>query len=186
MVKINKQKRIGVAPQRRTQWLLLASVVAVLALAVTAYMLHRPSVTDKARNTDKQSEAADADVDANKERLGEAEKDTADNTPPPSSSSMQVVISYAQATGNTVQVGAYVSGIFEDGGTCTLTLTRQSQTVTRTVTGIADATHTTCPAFTVDNSGHAALAAGSWQAKVMYTSLTRGESSSQATTIEVP
>lgn len=83
---------------------------------------------------------------------------------------ISVVITSAQEVASSVQVSSYVSGVFEDGGTCTLTLKKDSQVVTRTAQGLADASHTTCPTFTIDNNGHAVLGAGMWAATVSYSS----------------
>lgn len=127
------------------------------------------------------------DVDQNKSSLP-AEKESqagqTDNLSASSNGNINVIITYAAENEKSVQVSSYVAGIFEDGGTCTLTLTKGSMVVTRTNTSVADATHTTCPTFTIDNSSNSVLDPGSWQAVVSYKSVSHsGQSDSK--TIEV-
>lgn len=95
-----------------------------------------------------------------------------------------VMISYAGQTNQTIQVSSYVSNVFEDGGTCTLTLTKGNSTVTRTVQGVANVSYTTCPTFSIENSGHSALAAGSWNIVVSYKSAAFN-GSSETRTVDV-
>jgi hypothetical protein len=94
----------------------------------------------------------------------------ATDTPVPSShgNQVQVVLTYAgfDAPSGTVQANGLVAGVIEDGGTCTLTLTRGSDVVTARSTAGADATTTTCGLLETGTG----LAAGTWQAVLSYTS----------------
>jgi uncharacterized protein (UPF0333 family) len=81
-----------------------------------------------------------------------------------------IFITYAGESGNTVQVSSYVSGVFENGGTCELTLKNGSTSVTRQDTGIENVSYTTCPTFNIDNTGNSVLASGTWSATVSYSS----------------
>jgi hypothetical protein len=63
-------------------------------------------------------------------------------------------------------VRGFIQGIIEDGGTCTVTLTQGSKTVTKTSTGVADASYTTCS--TIELEG--AITPGSWKAVLSYSS----------------
>lgn len=64
------------------------------------------------------------------------------------------------------EVNAYVSGIVEDGGTCTATATKGSQTITGTSTGFANVSYTSCPPISLS------LPAGKWSVVLNYSSAT--------------
>jgi hypothetical protein len=83
---------------------------------------------------------------------------------------------------SSVEVGAYVAGVVESGGTCTLTLTGPGATRTATVTGEADAGSTSCTTMAVPG---AQLSTGSWTAVVDYRSADAGGTSSSVT-VDVP
>src|SRR4051794_16522139 len=66
-----------------------------------------------------------------------------------------------------VEVGAYVAGVAESGGTCTLTLTAGTRSVTAKVAGEPDSASTSCPNLTAPG---AKLSSGTWSAVVSYAS----------------
>ena len=71
------------------------------------------------------------------------------------------------AAAHEVEVGGYVAGVIEGGGTCTLTLTRGAATVTGQRSARPDATTTTCGEIDVPGSG---LTAGTWTGVLSYRS----------------
>lgn len=71
------------------------------------------------------------------------------------------------------EVNAYVSGLIEDGGTCTATATQGSQTVTASSYGFVDVNKTSCEPIPVS------LPPGTWSVVVSYSSALY-EGSSQA------
>jgi cytoskeletal protein RodZ len=75
-------------------------------------------------------------------------------------------------------VNAYVPGVFEDGGICTLTASSGSKSINKTVTGFENASYTTCPPFNYQFSS------GTWTLKVSYTSAT-AQGESQETSFKV-
>jgi hypothetical protein len=80
-----------------------------------------------------------------------------------------------------VDVGAYVSGIAETGGTCTLTLTAGGNSATASAPGEPEASSTSCPGLVVPGSE---LSSGNWTAVVSYESPTaQGESDSVAVVV---
>lgn len=81
-----------------------------------------------------------------------------------------VVITYLSTT----EARGYVSGVFEDGGTCTLTLTKGTTKVSGTSTGISDVNKTTCGPISIQ-SGQ--LTSGDWNAVLSYKSDTASGSS---------
>jgi hypothetical protein len=66
-----------------------------------------------------------------------------------------------------VQVGGYVGGVVEEGGVCTLTLTKGGTTVTGQRSAVANAATTSCGELSVPG---AELGAGTWQAVLSYSS----------------
>lgn len=99
-------------------------------------------------------------------------------TPPPinSGEKRQVtpLITYADQT----EVNAFVPGIYESGGTCTLTLSKGDIKTTKEAQAIKDATTTRCPNFILTSSDFSST--GSWSATVSYGSPTaQGTSSAQ-------
>ncbi len=85
------------------------------------------------------------------------------------STEVPVVLTYSEWSPGDGQVlaGGYVSGILEDDGVCTLTLTQGATSVRAEAAAAADATTTVCGNLAVDGSQ---LAAGTWQAVLTYTS----------------
>ncbi len=77
------------------------------------------------------------------------------------------VVTYAEQNGNKIEVGSYVPGIFEDGGTCTIELTNGAK-ITRSVSAVKEGNATYCPTVSVDSSEFASK--GMWQASVSYKS----------------
>ena len=70
-------------------------------------------------------------------------------------------------TSQEVEVGGYVEGVVEDGGVCTLTLTKGGTTVTGRADASADAATTACGAVTVPGDE---VSAGTWTAVLGYAS----------------
>ncbi len=82
---------------------------------------------------------------------------------------------------NNLEVNGFVSDVIEGGGTCTLTLTRQGQTVTESKSANPDAQTTTCGMIVVQWSK---LSAGTWTAHLAYLS-SKYEGKSDSISIEV-
>jgi hypothetical protein len=80
------------------------------------------------------------------------------------------------ASKRSAQVRGYAAGVVEDGGTCTLTLSRGERTQSVTSAAFADASTTICGALVVPAGD---LAPGAWDAVVTYTA--DGVSGSSAT-----
>jgi hypothetical protein len=75
-----------------------------------------------------------------------------------------------------VVVGGIVTGVIEDGGTCTVTLTRDGLTAEGSSAGVPDARNSSCGEIRVPG---AALSSGEWSAVLTYRSATSsGESAS--------
>ncbi|MQA33271.1 hypothetical protein [Modestobacter roseus] len=90
-------------------------------------------------------------------------------TDAPRPSATDVAISYLVWDGaeGEVLASGWVSPVIEDGGTCTLELTRDGETATTTSAAFADATTTSCGQLTVPG---AELRAGEWTGVISYRS----------------
>lgn len=127
-------------------------------------------------------------VEENKQRIVDQDKESAGSNgesaqePTQQSRAASVTITYAGQYGDSIEIGSYVTNVLEDGGTCTLTLTKDSQRITDDVEGVQDASRTSCPVFTIARSR---LSAGTWKAVVSYSSSTAsGESSEKTLTVQ--
>lgn len=92
------------------------------------------------------------------------------------------VIVDASQYGNQIEVRAYTGGVFEDGGTCTITFTKDTLKITKQVPASKDATTTRCTNLTVDRTEFSQP--GQWTTVVTYSSST-AQGSSQPRTLEV-
>lgn len=127
-------------------------------------------------NYDPPTEEEKAETEAHKQQLTQQSTAT---TPSSSKKTVKPVITFAGQYDGFVEVGSYVSEVYEDGGTCTLTLTKGSQKVTRTAAGQKDVSKTLCPTFKVPVSEFPN--SGTWAATVKYSS-----SSAEGTSDEKP
>jgi hypothetical protein len=94
----------------------------------------------------------------------------------PDAGVIPIVLTYSGFTtaSMAVEVDGYVPGIVEDGGTCTLTLTHGSESLTASVPGTANVKHTACGGAAVPRER---LSPGTWTAVLSYESAgSRGSS----------
>ena len=113
-----------------------------------------------------------------KQETEEFKKNQQNQTPPPPPATdtgdgkklVTPVISYVGQYDTLIEASAYIPGILENSGTCTLTVTQGATTVTKTSKATADATTTRCETFSFPRSE--LNAAGTWSAKVSYDSTT--------------
>lgn len=94
-----------------------------------------------------------------------------------------VTLSYINPSAQTVQAGGYVTGVLEENGTCTLTLTKGSLRVTGTSTGFIDVNKTTCPQISIERSQLSQN--GQWTAVLSYKS-TKASGASAPQTVNIP
>lgn len=78
------------------------------------------------------------------------------------------IITNASQLDQQVTINAYVGGIFENGGTCTATFTKDSLQIVKKNTAFANATTTDCPPVMMDRSEFSSK--GDWQVSVAYDS----------------
>jgi hypothetical protein len=102
----------------------------------------------------------------------------------PSVSGGDIFITYARwnSQESWAEVSGYLAGVVEDGGTCTLTLTKGGATAHATTEGISNVTSTSCGRLTVPQNQ---LSSGTWRAVVTYRSDT-STGTSRAAEVTVP
>lgn len=120
----------------------------------------------EASNTQKEKNIEREQIDTNNQTIKNAE----------------VVLVDANQYNDTVEVRTYIANIYEDGGTCTVTFTKDGQTITRNNKGFKDATTTQCEPFVIPRSTFSE--AGDWQLKVSYASDSSAGESSQTVSIK--
>jgi hypothetical protein len=176
---------------RKTQALTALALTAVAA-AVGAALLLRPQLADDpaAAGSPASSEtaaptdgAAPAAATSSAPYTIKSEPTfVATDAPATTSDDVDVVLTYAafDANSRTVQANGFVAGVIENGGTCTLTLSRGNDTVRATSPAEADATTTSCGLLETTTG----LAAGTWDAVLTYSSDgARGKSDSVEVTV---
>ena len=177
---------------RKSALISAVTVVVIVGLGLGWHYHNRPSqqVTAPPTATDKSdsksagtyvnlSPPTAADQQASTDAKNSAAQQSSSPAPTGSDGKKQVTVSIS--SGNSNPVHALVTGVFEDGGTCTATATSSSGSspVTNTSTGFGNSNYTTCPPITLS------LGSGTWSVVVTYSSST-SEGTSSATTIQVP
>jgi len=99
-----------------------------------------------------------------------------DKTQPTQQQPSTIVFTQISSSG----VRAYVTGVFEEGGTCTATATQGHTVITKTSTGFQNASYTQCAPINWD----APLSSGSWLVTLVYKSSATQSTGSQ--TLQVP
>lgn len=186
MIKIKKQSKKGFM-------LIILIITALLAAGIVFYAKNKKSnsvlITDRTPDNAEQinfgppTEDERQSGDTIKPSVLEDE-DQRNETPsqtPSGKKSVAPTITYAEQYGQNVEVGAYVAGIFEDGGVCTLSLTKDNQTKSVSVNSVKGASSVDCPVMSINVND---LTKGLWQALVTYSSET-SEGASQSRAIEV-
>lgn len=119
-----------------------------------------------------------ADKTANEKHKNELVKD---QSATPTNTNGKIKVTPTITYVNRTTVGAYIVGVFENGGTCTATLTQGSQTIVKTSTGFQNASYTQCAPISLVGANPGK---GTWAVTVSYTSSSaEGQSGSQ--TIEL-
>lgn len=121
---------------------------------------------------------SDAEKKETEQFKKDLEKKTTTQSSPSNSSSASkqanVTMSYANYESNQVSSAGFVNNVFEDGGVCTLTLSKGSTKITGTSTGLQDVNKTTCSPINIDRSK---LGPGEWSAVLSYSSSSASGSS---------
>ena len=182
MKKINKKTVVSVS---------IITIVAVVA-AYVYFRINDPTTTDNSYPVD-QSDGINFNpptdeekqrADENKQRIQEREDaineaQRADNG---EKQNVTPAFSYIGKYGTQIEVGSYVPGIYEEGGTCTAKFSRNAETFSRSVQAVKNVSSVDCPVIAVPVSSFPSM--GIWSVTVSYNS-TNASGESETRTVEV-
>ncbi len=136
--------RISSSPKKIA--VILAAVVAI-GLVGGAYWYSHNKNNQADTISQSQKDSVEGQLDRNNrvnDRGGEATPGQTDEKTPITPSLTRWAVS-----DNTFEAAGFVQGIYESGGNCTYTLTKNSWRITRESSGYKDATTTNCPPVTI-------------------------------------
>ena len=178
--------------KRHQKTILITSVILVTTAASGAWLLlkNRNSLNSTSTKSSADSkekinyspgtEQDQKEADQRKQEIADQQNQSPE--PTTGKKSVTPVIVDASQYDNVVEVRAYVPGVIEDGGTCTVTLTKGSLNVTKQSTGEKDATTTRCTNMTIPRSEFKDY--GKWNVSLSYSSSTT-QGTASARTMEV-
>jgi len=139
-----------------------AGVIAILALAYGGYRLYthftgaphslaQPAPDAPKVNYDPPSETEKQETEQHKSDITKDDNPAPAPSPTPGTTVTPVIVSaYYAKSSQTLEVRAFIQGIIEGGGTCTLNVISGSATVlTKDSAGIANASTTDCTPFSI-------------------------------------
>jgi hypothetical protein len=158
--KINKNKTI-----------ILACVAVIIAAALVFAWHHHhktPALTPASSGSASQNSGSNINygppTDTEKQETA-AHKQQLSQTPSSTPSSGQKQVTPIITSASSTEVRAYVTGVFEDGGTCTATVTNGAQKHTFTSTGVANSNYTQCAPIELTS-----ISGSGWSVVVSYSS----------------
>ncbi len=89
------------------------------------------------------------------------------NNPQTSTIKATPIITFAQQSASIVEVAGFIEGVFEDGGTCTVTFKQNTSEIVATSVAFKDASNTMCNVIKVDTSR---FTKGQWSVVLNYSS----------------
>jgi len=167
-----------------------AIVLGVLALGVTGFYwanshlsndnnidYTQPTEEQKKSGTEKKKETIESDPPKSS---GETDTPPTPIPQPNGKDKIDMAITATNQDGSILQIRALIYGVV-DGGTCTLTLTRDSMTITRNASVQSLANSATCEGFDIP-AGE--LSAGTWTASISFENSTLTGNTSQEVIIQ--
>lgn len=177
---------------KRSSYVKIAIIAMVIvALAGLAYwqFVHKNNQVNSSNTESVSDKTGDDSGDINYSPPTEEEQKSSDDikdTPSPtpstpsqsgSSTSNKKSVKPIITNANPGSVSGYVTGIFEEGGTCTAVFTKSGTTKTRTSTGFENSSYTQCAPISIPSDF---LSNGTWTLTLKYSSSeAAGSSASQ-------
>lgn len=168
-----KQKNINKKSNIQYKKILLPSICIIILILVGGYIYLRVYQKPKVqidKNTSGQTvnyeparPAEKKETEANKDKI--VEQQNAKNNQTTSSTDKKTV--KPTITNTNGSVNAYISGIFEEGGTCTAIFTKENVTLSKTSLGFQNVSYTQCAPMII---GSGFLSPGEWNIIVKYSS----------------
>lgn len=163
--------------KNKNKKILIVTVIVLLAAAVATVVVIKHSSDTSSNKTNGPRSANSVNYSGptkqeaaagNKQKAADVQRDQTNSRPAPSTASINIVD--ATQYGDTVEVRAYISNVYEDGGRCIATFTMGSSSVTQASTAFKDATTTQCGALDIPRSRFPN--SGNWQLVLSYSSST--------------
>lgn len=173
------------AKKRIKAYYKLTALLAVICIGVGAYFLFgtnnkksslAPTATPTSTQTvnlDPPTEAEKTQTDQHKDDLTQSTTPTTPSTPTNSTSKKKVQPFITYVDTNTIN--SYVSGVLEDGGTCTATLTQGTTTIVASSSGFKNVSYTQCAPIDLSKES---VGSGTWSVVLKYSSATAEGTSS--------
>jgi hypothetical protein len=179
---------VATVPELRRVALVVAGGLVVAAAAGGVYLAARGDGEPWTGRADNVAVAPSSERDEAPESGSVIEvpadpEDVATDTATPAAAALQITYAGADDAEGGVVVGAYIGGLIEDGGECSLTLSGDGQPVSVTTESVPDASTTSCGQLLVP---YDQVAPGTWTADVTYSSPGGHSVADASTTIEVP
>jgi hypothetical protein len=175
-----KPRRRFLAPFVIITILIVAGVLTFFFRPESKMATPQPSVEIDTINFDPPSEEVRQETEENKKTLGD--KPSGDTTNPTPANVTPIVVDAGQYD-QLVEVRAFVPGIYEDGGTCTATLTKQNLKLVKQSGAFKDATTTQCHPIIINRSEFSE--AGMWTLVLSYAHSSGSNGSSAPRDVEV-
>lgn len=175
---------MNIQKSNKKKLLIAAAVVLVLVGGGTGtYLFTRSSastpVAEVRKPTINYGPATPAEKEQTEDNKDRIVKEQNQETTPTDPSQKKSVL--PTVTGTTGSIKAYVSGIFEEGGTCTATFTKDGTTLSRASAGFQNVSYTQCAPINISDGF---LSPGTWSMVVAYSS-SAAEGKTTAQNIEV-
>lgn len=162
--------------------LLLVAILVLAGVASGGYVLVARHKKDPTNTINFNPPTKQEKASGNQQKQADIERQQVDTTSPSQTSSAVLHIVDASQYQDQIEVRGYTGDVYEDGGTCTATFTKDSKTVTGTSKAFKDATTTQCTPIDIPRSNFPS--AGVWNLVVSYSSTNnKGTSEPQQVTI---
>lgn len=182
-----KNKKLKRPGSNKKKFVKLAAIVLLIVTGVFLYTKQRSNNNELTQTTDqKPSETINlAPANEEEKQQGSDEKQStasggdggSSSGAAPSASNLTVTITSADAS----TIRAQVSGVVEDGGTCTAVFTQGSKSYMKKSSGLENVSYTQCEPIRPDAGK---LTSGTWKVVVKYDS-SKGSGTSAESTITV-
>lgn len=169
---------------KRLAILAVLFVVVALVGGIFAYrqFSDKPATPDNTNTIDLSPATEEEKKDSERHKDEVAKNDEVTTPQQPGLSVVTPIIVDASQYGDQIEVRAYISEVYEDAGTCTITISKGALKVTKQSVATKDATTTRCANVNIGRTEFPET--GQWSAIVSYLSTT-SQGSSQPKSLEV-
>ncbi|MES2971804.1 MAG: hypothetical protein V4702_05780 [Patescibacteria group bacterium] len=180
----NKNSKNNTVSSRNKKLMLVAFAAVLLISAALLYTRKQSQNTAGTAETPQPTETINLEpateedklrAEQNKQAIVERERQLEEQPPTSGKKEVKPVITYAGQYGPRVEVGGYIPGIFEDGGTCTATFSQGSATFSKSVNAIKGASSVDCPVIEATTGEFSTK--GTWTVILAYNSASAAGSS---------